>query len=302
MSGSSDEYLEKALSEYNAKVNGLEPAGDSEDLLEAYVNRGCILSMMEHYTSALDDLQAASEIESRIGSDDGTYVKMKTELGKLYSHFGTDPQEIYSDASARLRWIHPSSRHFDAKKIVGMCLESADILLEFSHTQDCIPYLDKALESTGSKIDPWMRNRRMEAFNLLGEVYDTEDNAEKAAECYTESADIGLDLMGSGKLEDIELLAATFMARAECNLDLGLMDRFVEDSDRAVTMIEKMHDDGKLEDLKEASEICNNVASEFIKQGRIKEAEAYLMKAVKLTLKGAQDYIDRQEKTDSDAL
>ena len=108
--------------------------------------------------------------------------------------------------------------------------------------------------------------------------------------------------MGSGKLEDIELLAATFMARAECNLDLGLMDRFVEDSDRAVTMIEKMHDDGKLEDLKEASEICNNVASEFIKQGRIKEAEAYLMKAVKLTLKGAQDYIDRQEKTDSDAL
>ena len=35
MRGSSEAYLEKALSEYNEAVNALEPEGDSEELLEA---------------------------------------------------------------------------------------------------------------------------------------------------------------------------------------------------------------------------------------------------------------------------
>ncbi len=288
-----EDYLDKALSEYNEKVNALESGGDSEELLEAYVNRGCILGMMEHYTSALDDLETASDIESRIGSDDGTFVKMKTELGRLCSHFGIDPQDHYADAAARLEWIGPSSRHFDAKGVVTMCLDSAEILLEFSHTTDSIPFLKKAMDMTYGKMDPWMRNRRMETLNMVGETYDDAGDAELAEKYYGEAAEIGMDLMKTGRLEDVELLAATYMSKAECDLDMGMMDRFVEDSDKAILIIEKMHENGILNDMSEASDICHNVAAEFIKLGKVGEAEKYLMKAVKLTLKGAQEYMDR---------
>jgi hypothetical protein len=74
---------------------------------------------------------------------------------------------------------------------------------------------------------------------------------------------------------------------------MGMMDRFVEDSDKAILIIEKMHENGILNDMSEASDICHNVAAEFIKLGKVGEAEKYLMKAVKLTLKGAQEYMDR---------
>ena len=53
----SDIHLESALDEYNQKVYDLESTGsESEELLEAYVNRGCVLYMMEYRTSAMDDL------------------------------------------------------------------------------------------------------------------------------------------------------------------------------------------------------------------------------------------------------
>lgn len=293
MPGTPEDYLEEALSEYNDKVNALESEGDSEELLEAYVNRGCILSMMEHFTSALEDLETASKMESRIGADDGTFVKMNSELGKLYSHFGIDPQVLYADVAARLQWIGATSRHFDLKGVVSMCLDSAEILLEFGHPSDSHPFLEKALETTQAKMDPWMKNRRVEALNLMGEEYDAEEESEMAEKCYAEAVEVGMDLMKSEKLEDLEILAATFLSKAECDLDLGMMDRFVEDSDKAVLIIEKMHENGILDDMTEASDICHNVAVEFIKQGKVDEAEKYLIKAVKLSLKGAQDYIDK---------
>ena len=59
----SDIHLESALEEYNQKVNELESAGvESEELLEAYVNRGCVLQMMEYRTSAMEDLESASDL------------------------------------------------------------------------------------------------------------------------------------------------------------------------------------------------------------------------------------------------
>ncbi len=296
MPGASEDYLERALSDYNDKVNSLESAGDSEELLEAYVNRGCVLKMLEHFTSSMDDLQSASEMAERIGTDDGTYVKMYSALGELYQHFGMDTAEPLGKAASRLAKISSSSHHFDARRVVTMCIRSSEVLLDDGYDEEALPFLEKALAATESKLDPWMRNRRMEAYDLLGEMYDTMEEPAKAAEYYTEASDLGTDLMRSGHLEDTEQLAATYMAKAECELDLGMIDQFVADSDAAILLIEEMHRNGMIDSMKEATEICHNVAAEFMKVGRVAEAEKYLMKAMSLSLEGAKEYIEGQGK------
>jgi len=296
MPGASEDYLERALSDYNDKVNDLESAGDSEDLLEAYVNRGCVLKMLEHYTSSLEDLESATEMAERIGTDDGTYVKMYSALGELYQHFGMDTAEPLEKAASRLGKINSSSHHFDARRVVTMCITSSEVLLDDGYDEEALPFLEKALKATDSKMDPWMRNRRMETYCLLGELYDSMDEPSKAAEYYDEAIDLGTDLMRTGNLDDTEQLAATYMAKAECELDLGMMDHFVADSDSAILLIEEMHKNGMIDSMQEATDICHNVAAEFMKIGKVSEAEKYLMKAMSLTLEGAKDYIEGQGK------
>ena len=296
MPGVSEDYLEKALSEYNDKVNDLESAGDSEELLEAYVNSGCVLKMLEHYTSSLEDLESAAEMADKIGTDDGTYVKMYSALGELYQHFGMDASEPLGKAASRLNKISSSSHHFDSRRVVSMCISSSEVLLEDGFYKEALPCLEKALDSTDSKMDPWMRNRRMEAYDLMGELYDSIEDPAKAIECYDEAIELGTDLMKSGNLEDTEQLAATYMAKAECELDLGMMDHFVADSDSAIFLIEEMHKNGMIDSMQEATDICHNVAAEFMKVGKVNEAEKYLMKAMSLTLEGAKDYIEGQGK------
>ena len=61
-----DSHLEASLEGLNDRVNELESAGASADLMEAYVNRGCVLSMLGYRTSALDDLESAAGIASWI--------------------------------------------------------------------------------------------------------------------------------------------------------------------------------------------------------------------------------------------
>ena len=296
MPGMSESYLERALSDYNDKVNSLEPAGDSDELLEAYVNRGCVLEMLEHYTSSLEDLESAAEMADRIGTDDGTFVKLYSTLGGLYQHFGMDSLGPLAKAATRLGRITSSSHHFDSRRVVSTCIRSAEILLDDGYDREALPFLEKALEATDGKIDPWTRNRRMEVHDLLGELYDTIEDYSKAAESYSEAIDIGTDLMRTGNLDDMEQLAASYMARAECELDLGMMDQFVSDSDSAIFLIEEMHRNGMIDSMSEATDICHNVAGEFMKMGRVPEAEKYLMKAMSLTLEGAKDYIEGQGK------
>ncbi len=58
---SSEDRLEEALSAYNTKIDNLERIGDSDELLEAYINRGTVLMMMEFYTAAESDFDEAVE-------------------------------------------------------------------------------------------------------------------------------------------------------------------------------------------------------------------------------------------------
>ena len=290
MRGSSEAYLEKALSEYNEAVNALEPGGDSEELLEAYVNRGRVLSMLEHYTSAMDDLETASEMASRIGADDGTYVKMYAALGELSDRFGMDPVKPLAKAADRLGSVGPSSRHFDMRGLVRTCISSAEILMDADDYVTCMPFLEKAEACTASKMDTWSLNRRMEVLSLLGEVRSETGDPEGAEEAYGEAAGIGESLMRKNSLEDLELLAATYMAKAECDLDLGMLDMFVSDSDKAILVIKEMRELGLIDSVAEASDICHNVSSELMKAGRTEEAESYLMKALSLSMDEAKRF------------
>ena len=59
---SSDAHLEKALDEYNSKVSELEDGNDMPALLDAYINRGCVLSMLDSTVSAISDFDSAIDI------------------------------------------------------------------------------------------------------------------------------------------------------------------------------------------------------------------------------------------------
>ncbi len=290
MRSSSETYLEKALSEYNEAVNALEPDGPSEELLEAYVNRGCVLSMLEHYTSAMEDVVAASEMAESMEVDDGTYVKLYCMMGELSDRFGIDPAEPLSKAASRLGPVGPGSRHFDMRGLVRTCILSAELLMTGGDYEACLPFLEKAEECTYSKLDAWSLNRRMEALDLLGESRRETGDPEGAETLYEEAADIGKTLMERNSLEDLESLAAVYMAKAECDLDLGMLDTFVSDSDKAVAIIKEMRELGLIDGLGEASDICHNVSSELMKAGRTKDAESYLMKALSLSLEEARRY------------
>jgi hypothetical protein len=59
---SSDAHLEKALEEYNGTVSELEDGDDLPALLDAYINRGCILSMLDSTVSAISDFDSAIDV------------------------------------------------------------------------------------------------------------------------------------------------------------------------------------------------------------------------------------------------
>ena len=85
---SSDEHLDVALEEYNAKVSRLEDEGPVSELLEALINRGTILLMMESTIAALSDFDDAIEIiedEEDMGNriDAGLYIRAYERRGNI---------------------------------------------------------------------------------------------------------------------------------------------------------------------------------------------------------------------------
>lgn len=197
----SDAHLERALEEYNQKVNGLECQGPSEQLLEAYVNRGCILSMMEYRTSAMEDLDSASELIEILETDGdevdpGTYVKTYTEMGNLLFEQGADPVEAYVRAGLRVSELDDRSRHFDHRSIIRTCIAVTEDLIDSGYPEDTEPFLAKGMSMVMTRMDPWSRNRHLELLNLEAEAADAGNDPQSAIESYARAIDVGTELLG----------------------------------------------------------------------------------------------------------
>jgi len=295
----SDFHLEKALEGYNQTVNELEQEGESPELIEAYVNRGCVLYMMDYLTSAMEDLSTATEmIESLefkgVSIDDGTFVKAHATIGAILFNQDCEVSEAYSNALLRLDRINPKSRHFDRNGILRMCIDSTENLLDCDYPDDAEHFIKKGLDLTENEPDAWSKNRVVEFRILYGECYQAKDMAEEALQQYSEAFELGSYLQDSSELEDLETVASALISKSECEKDLNMMDLYLGDAEIAVNLLEEMLRYNKLDDPNLIVSIHQDIASVLMSQGRIEEAEKHLMRAVSMGVHGAKEYIRDQ--------
>jgi len=298
----SDIHLERALSEYNSTVNMLEAGGTSPELVEAYVNRGCVLYMLGYYTSAMEDLGTASEMIDEIESsgseiDAGTYVKAHATMGAILYEQGSEISEEYSYALSRLPKLRTDSKHFDRAGIIRMCLESTENLLSSEYPEDAEQFVRKAVDILGSSRDRWSRNRGMEVYTLLGECLLSEGDLRGAMDQYSEAITIGTMLVDDHQIENMEELVVPIIARSQCESDLGLDDMYLADLELAINLLEEMAKIDKLDDPELLVKMHQDAASALMGKGKVQEAEKHLMKAVSMGVHGAKDYLMNQTNT-----
>lgn len=292
----SDAHLESALDEYNDKVNQLEASGISPELMEAYVNRGCILSMMEFRTSAMDDLESASDILDVLESqgyeaDPGTFVRIHATMAGILFDQGGDCMPEYERAAERLHLLDGSSRHYDRRSIVRTCVDACKNMIDSDCSESIGPYSDKGLSLVTGQHDAWSQNRQVELLDLRAEAEAETGLVREAVDAYAQSIDIALSLMDRGQLEDPEELVMALVMKAEAEADMNLDDLYISDMKGAITVLEGMMDCGRVPDPDVLVRLHHDLAGALMKQGRIEEAEKHLIRAMEVGVNGAGDYI-----------
>ena len=295
---SSDEHLDTALSEYNAKIARLEENGPVSDLLEALINRGTILLMMESSISALSDFDEAIDIiEDEIAAgndvDTGLYVRAYEGRGRILC-MGEPARmsEDYRKIEERLDDLTIHTRYFDLKTIVLTCCGCADDLLEAGLHRQAEPFIRKALDVLGSRMGDWEDNRRADCHALLAEIYENEGRTADAIKEYTAAVDIETYLSDRNLIEDRMHLVSDLTARAEMRSDAGDDDGSIDDMIRASDVLDGMLQTGQCHDDKLFVDLCQTLASALMDKGKVAESERYLLKAVKHGLPNVSRAID----------
>lgn len=279
-----DAHLEASLDGLNSRVNELESKGDSVELMEAYVNRGSILSMLGYRTSAIDDLQSAADIASELPPnmvDAGTFVKIHTALASMIMEQGGDPLDEYILAATRLDELHPGSAHFDKRSAVRMCSASAEDLMDCENPDYAMRYLDRGLE-IASGTDPWSENRCLDMLIQYAESADMMNDVRLAVERCSTAIDVGSELLENGLLEDVEQLVSALVLRASGESDLGINDSAVIDLNAAVGILEGMLENHSLPDTEVLMSLHHDLAGALMKAGRVEEAEKHLIRAMEI--------------------
>lgn len=291
--------LEKALSECNSTVNMLESNGTSPELIDAYVNRGCILYMLGYFTSAMEDLTAATEMIDELESDGtsvdaGTYIKAHATMGAILYEQRSEVSEEYGYAISRLPELKTNSKHYDKAGIIRLCIESAENLIDCEYPEDAEEFVQKGLSLLARSTDKWSGNRLMELHTLEGECKLGMGDLRAAMECYSEAITQGTDLVDSNEIEDMEELVVPIISRSQCESELGLDDMYIADLNLAIQLLEEMLKVNRLEDPEILVHMHQDIASALMSQGKVQEAEKHLVRAMTMGVNGAKDYLNNQ--------
>ncbi len=287
MNMSSDEHLDEALAEYNAKVARLEDEGPVSDLLMALINRGSVLLMMESTISALSDFDEAIEIiedEEEAGNriDAGLYIRAHEGRGNiLFDGDQVSMLEDYRKAASRLPELRPGNGYFDVKGIVEMCIGVADDLIEIGKFHDAEPFLDKCIEVLGSRMGDWEDNRRADAYSFLGTVYERTGQPDRAVAAYTRSIDIDRYLAEHHLIDDYRRLVMSLYNRAELREESGDEEGYIDDFILAADFLETTLDVGQSEEKELLVGMCQAIAEYLMDKGRVADAEKYLLRSMR---------------------
>jgi tetratricopeptide (TPR) repeat protein len=291
----SDAHLEAALEDCNARVNLLEPEGDSPELLEALVNRGVVLHMMGYGTSAMEDLESAYDMSDGMDVDPGLTMKMLATMACIAFESGVDPSSYYILCLPVLQVLKENSRYYDRKSLIRTLMDSVHDLLDSEQADLSIPFLMKAMSILEGSGDPWSRNRMVDVLNLMGEADDALNDPESAIGRYSEAIEIGTELMHRESLEDPDTMVLALVSRGEAALGLGRPDDYIRDASAAIELLEGMGEFRNLEDSDILVNLHQGIAGELIKQNRMEEAEMHLLKAVEIGIHGTEADFNGQE-------
>ena len=299
MNMSSDEHLDVALEEYNAKVSRLEDEGPVSELLEALINRGTILLMMESTIAALSDFDDAIEIiedEEEMGNriDAGLYIRAYERRGNIQFNGDTVQMvEDYRKAASRLPELGPGNGYYDAKSIADMCICVADDLIETGKFHDAEPFIKKGIEVLGSRMGDWEDNRRADLYMYYGTVAEKTGLPDDALKYYNRSADIDIYLADRNLIDDYGRLVMTLYNRAELRQALGDDEGFLSDFILAHEYLERNIETGRSDEKELMVGMCQAIASALVEQGKIAESEKYLIKAMKYGMPDLDEAMDK---------
>ena len=295
---SSDSYLEKALAEFNDKVNALENSGNERELIDAYLNRGSVLSMMDSIFSAIDDFQEAIDLIKKLESegtvlDPGYTIKAYISRGELQSEETMkDMLDDYRVAASKLKEIGDSCRFYDRKDLIEMCIDCSGDLIDNDFCEDAKPFLDKGLSLVVGEKDAYSRNRYVELNNLAGQANMDGESAETAMKYFSESVRVGRELITAGEIESEMDLVLALVYKGDVEEVLGKTDDLISDREAAIELLETMKYENRLDDEELLSNLHGETAQIYMKQGRIKDAEKHLVKQVAYNLSGSTQYLD----------
>ncbi len=298
-----DEHLEQMLQEYNDKVNLLEPQGASQELLDAYLGRGSVLSMMESYVSAISDYEDAAELigvleDSGHFVDAGCFVKAYVSRGELRNEDDAEAmKQDYVTAAARIGELDEHSRYYDRKRTVEMCLDVAGDLLEADFPEESVPFTEKALGSLVGRDDDWSRNRYVEACNLGGQAAMDRQLVKEARESFDEAIRVAEALKKEGKLEDELNLVYAYVSRGDLEDDAQQTAPYFADRLAAIDLLEDLMKRNALDDTELLANLHGEVAQAYMRQNDMGRAERHLLRQVAINLDGARDYM-RQNQID----
>ena len=284
---SSDEHLDTALAEYNEKVARLEDEGPVSELLEALINRGSILLMMESTIAALSDFDEAIDLiedEEEAGNriDAGLYIRAHEGRGNiLFDGDQISMLEDYRKAASRLSELRPGHGYFDVRSIVDMCIGVADDLMNTGKYRDAEPFLMKCLDVLEGRIGDWEDNRRADADSYLGGMYENIGQPDKAIASYTKAIDIDIFLSERNLIDDYRRLVTSLYNRAELRNNAGDHEGYISDFMLAAGFLERTIDMGQSDEKELLVGLCQEIASDLMDRGNVPEAEKYLLKAMK---------------------
>lgn len=289
MNPASDRHLEESLKDFNDRVSEYETEGTNAQLLDAYVNRGCVLSMMGSYVSALDDFDEADlliRIMESAGesADAGVFVKTYISRGELRAENDAPGMaEDYARAAERIDEADSGNGRFDGKTLVNACLGCCADLLEAGYPSGTIPFTEKAEKILAGKNDVWSLNRYVETMNTAGQAALDLGNPELSLEYLDRAISVCGRLMSEEKLEDVMSAVSVMVSRGDAHLELSRKEDAVKDFEGAVTALEILYEQGR----EDAGELLigfhRDVAEILMSLSETEKAEVHLIKALKIS-------------------
>ena len=290
MMRTSDRHLEDALAEYNDKVNELETEGTAEELLEALVNRSTVLMLMGSKVSSLEDLEEAMEIMDEMQNEGiipniGTFVKVFENHGHLCCE--DDPemmQDDYLQIIPKLIAMTPTTRHYDRKSLINMCLECSKELIDADYAENSLPFLEKGILFLGSLNDDWTLNRRAEMYSLMGEAHHDMGVYENALEDFSKAIDIASELYLANRLDEDMMVSFvySFVLKGDIEDKQGMKEESLSDYESAADVLDQLENEGRTFDRELLLDMHRTLSRMLMEAGDIERAEIHLMKTMRM--------------------